>query len=464
MLAGDEFTFSTKIDKEIVATKNEIRKLAESLEVLNQTKVECDTIDYALAASSGVLCGLLDIFFVGKPEDSVLGKVTDQWAESMVKKFAKIWGWRGDNESASSAIRYLENQFKVPYDQRGAGDSGKEVFGLNPSNHHFKSLAHNPSLLGLFFSILNQFTNTSHFVSDGQLIALSKASDTFELQGSNFISQCYSGFINWIGHLISDISGSSGSSGRGMGIPSPLWTWTNDIIAIKRKFRIPISEWNKTINELALEIFNRGYDIRFQGTQIIPVLINELIIRFFYAQRRFFAYKIENQNEKYKFSYVWKKCEPFSNPSVKRMLTVGHGAFCLLDIGEATVKGALFGGGSFNLLEFTMRINIIGIGRLTLSLGGEMKRIISPKVNPKDVSNLSQEKIILSYYLDGLKQLAKIYSDDERIKMIADLISSDCYLRAFETSVEVAYQRKVIPSEIIKTKKEGDNYFRRGKR
>ena len=32
---------------------------------------------------------------------------------------------------------------------------------------------------------------------------------------------------------MSDVSGSSGSKGRGMGIPSPLWTWTNDIIAIK---------------------------------------------------------------------------------------------------------------------------------------------------------------------------------------------------------------------------------------
>ena len=39
--------------------------------------------------------------------------------------------------------------------------------------------------------------------------------------------------ITDVGHLVSDMTGSSGSKGRGMGIPSPLWCWTNDIITIK---------------------------------------------------------------------------------------------------------------------------------------------------------------------------------------------------------------------------------------
>ena len=49
-------------------------------------------------------------------------------------------------------MRYLEKKFKVPYDQ-SVGDAASEVFTLTPNNHHFKSLAHNPSLVGLFFSI-----------------------------------------------------------------------------------------------------------------------------------------------------------------------------------------------------------------------------------------------------------------------------------------------------------------------
>ena len=78
-------------------------------------------------------------------------------------------------------MRYLERRFKVPYDQRGAGDAASFIFDLNPKNHHFKSLAHNPTLLGLFFSILDQFNNTSHFVSGGELISLQNANPGFEL-------------------------------------------------------------------------------------------------------------------------------------------------------------------------------------------------------------------------------------------------------------------------------------------
>ena len=37
------------------------------------------------------------------------------------------------------------------------------------------------------------------------------------------------------------------------------------------------------------------------------------------------------------FISMWKSCEPFSNPSVKRMLTVAHGTFCLVDAGDAVI-------------------------------------------------------------------------------------------------------------------------------
>ena len=39
-------------------------------------------------------------------------------------------------KSISSAIRFLENKFKIPYDQRGVGDAGSAIFDLNPKNHH----------------------------------------------------------------------------------------------------------------------------------------------------------------------------------------------------------------------------------------------------------------------------------------------------------------------------------------
>ena len=75
-----------------------------------------------------------------------------------------------------------------------------------------------------------------------------------------------------------------------MGVPSPLWIWTNDIIAIKAKLGLSATEADKAMNKLALEIFEKGYDTRFQTAQAIPVFLNELLVRLFYAVRRLFRY------------------------------------------------------------------------------------------------------------------------------------------------------------------------------
>lgn len=284
---GSDFEFLSSIDSAMSQTYIEVETLEETVNSIKLLKPECDKLDYILAVGSGTLCGIIDIFLVGKPGESPSGDITDKWFENRVKGFAKICGWSGgEKKSSSSAIKFLEEKFKVPYDQRGAGDAGSFIFDLTPTNHHFKSLAHNPSLLGLFFSVLDQFTNTSHFITDGELISLVKADNRFELKGSNIPSKLFSAFVNWFGHLISDISGASTSKGRGMGIPSPLWSWTNDVIAIKNKLKIPVSEFDKSTNELALRIFKEGYDVRFQTAQAIPVFINEMLVRLIYSMRR----------------------------------------------------------------------------------------------------------------------------------------------------------------------------------
>ena len=243
------------IEKEQLAAENELKKIheeySENIKTLEKITSNCDKMDYILAICSGSICGMLDIFLVRKPGESKFEEITDKWFEDRTKDFAKICGWNSDNNSIKSAIKYLEKKFKIPYDQRGAGDAASWVFDLTPQNHHFKSLAHNPTLLGLYFSILNQFTNTSNFVTNGELISLEKADEKFELRGKDIPSKFFCAFVNWFGHLISDLSGSSSSMGRGMGIPSPFWSWTNDVIAIKRNLKIPAAEFDKIINELA---------------------------------------------------------------------------------------------------------------------------------------------------------------------------------------------------------------------
>jgi len=58
------------------------------------------------------------------------------------------------------------------------------------------------------------------------------------------------------------------------------------------------------------------------------------------------------------------------------MLTVAHGTFCMMDLGDATIRAFITGGGTFNVTEFFLRLNIVGVGRFTISLYDEAKRAI----------------------------------------------------------------------------------------
>ena len=460
---NDSCNYSCSVASSLMLAEEERAQIeyqvSESLESIKNLTPNCDKLDYALSASIGVLCSAIDIFLVGKPGESVVGDITDNWFAEKTKAFAKKTGWDDKkNDSLSSAVRYLEKKFKVPYDQ-SVGDAASEVFNLTPSNHHFKSLAHNPSLVGLFFSVLDQFNNSSHFVSDGRLIELVEASSSFELRGNNIPSKLFCAFVNWIGHLISDISGSSTSKGRGMGIPSPLWTWTNDIIAIKEVLHIPSTQFDKSVNELALSIFEKGYDARFQAAQAIPVFINETLVRVVYSIRRLVGFFARVDRSKISFSELWEMCEPFSNATVKRMLTVAHGVFCLIDVGDATIRGFAVGAGSLNVEEFIIRINIVGIGRLSISLYGEVRRGILLEKEKNTFEYLEKKKRICDYYIEGLKVLSEVYDDNSLVILANDLRNSDSYIELFQTTVALADKRGVPDSRILRSKSEIDLYF-----
>lgn len=465
-MENDKYVFPCTISDALIDADDERleleEQLNETLETIKSLTPECDKYDYILAAGSGALCGLIDIFLVGKPGESPLGEITDKWFANRTVDFAKFCGFSGDDSSLSSVIGYLEKKFKIPYDQSVGGGILRELINLTPSNHHFKSLGHNPTLLGLFFSILNQFNNTSDFVSDGRHISLKNSDSQFELQGHNILSKIFCGIANWIGHLISDVSGSSSSKGRGTGIPSPILAWSNDVIVIKQKQNIPVSEFDKSVGELAVKMFEKGYDVRFQTAQAIPVFINEMVVRLLYSIRRLIKYFITVPKEEKSLPLLWKSCEPFSNSTVKRMLTVAHGTFCLIDIGDASIKAMTAGLGTFNITEFLLQFNVIGVGRFTISLYGEVKRGVQLKESNAEAGFIKREIFIADDYIEGLKELSEAYNDKDLLSFADDFQKSNLYKDAFAKSVQLAKLRNVSDVKSVKSKTEIDNYFRGG--
>lgn len=302
-------------------------------------KSSCDKYDYLAAVACGVVGGVIDIFLVGAPGESLLGNWTDKQVDAAVMGFARKMGWNPKEKNihnVNSAIGFLEGTYKVNYDQRKPSDVGS-LFTMSPSTHHMMSLAHSPDIVGLFFSILNQFTSTSSFVSGGRLVTVS--ADTLELKGGNFLMKIMCGIANWFGHIMSDIAGSSGTHSRGTGVVIPFY----EFFGFCKFGSFTTANGKKDLAEIAMSAFTQGYDFRFGMAQAIPLVVTELSIRLLWALRQRF------QHHK-----PMKECIPtMKHPDLRVMLLVGNGTLCVMDGIDAGI------GSGGNFLAFFTRLNII---------------------------------------------------------------------------------------------------------
>lgn len=318
-----------------------IENSAENRELL-RGKDKCDKYDYLTAVACGAVGGMIEIFLVGAPEDSRLGNWTDSQVDKAVKGFAKLAGWNpkeGREGNIASAIGFLEKKFKVNYDQRHTADVGN-LFQMSVKNHHMMSLSHSPDIVGLFFSLLNQFTSTSSFIAKGQLITIK--SETFELQGGNFVAKLFCGVANWLGHIMSDIAGSTGSRsgvGRGSGVVIPFY----EMFQFCKFGKFQVGQDRQDLATIAVRAFQQGYDFRFGLATAIPVIITDLSIRLMWSLRRRFQYGMP-----------LNECIPImKHDSLRVMLLFGNGTLCVMNGIDAGIRS----GGNF--LAFFMRLNLI---------------------------------------------------------------------------------------------------------
>lgn len=204
-----------------------------------------------------------------------------------------------------------------------------------------KSLGHSPDIIGLFFSVINQFTGTSSFIADGKIITID--AETQELRGGNFIAKLFCGIANWFGHIMSDIAGAQGSRGngnRGTGIVMPFY----ELFGLCKFGKFSAGNDKQDLATIATRAFQSGYDARFGLTMAIPVVITDLLIKLIWALRKHFQY-----------GAPMKECIPSSKYAELRvMLLVGNGVLCVMDGIDAAIRS----GGDF--LQFFMHLNLVG--------------------------------------------------------------------------------------------------------
>lgn len=364
----DEFDF----DKIIFDLDNQIDLLSS----------KADKYDYLVSASSGLLCGLIDILWVGEFSLERGRNQASNQVDSFVKKTAKLLGC--PNDDLESSVRFLEKKFPI------ASDGNTPDFG-GGLQHHLRDFAHHPTLVGLMFSLLTQFTYKAYGTDTNGVFKVVNVSEASKaLIGKDVPSKILNGTLVWFFHLVSDMAGSSSSVGKsgGTGLPGPLLSLAKELSALPffknlKVKNMPISEFlSKLFNGTLLAEHDESgkiikdsvinFDLRAElgvgleiGRQALPVIANECIMRSFYFIRRF-AMELRS-NKVCSFSDLkkidWKQVKPTNNPTLSRMLLIATGVFTIADVSEAVIT---------KRQKCWVSINYVGVGRFAIAIGQDV--------------------------------------------------------------------------------------------
>ena len=118
-----------------------------------------------------------------------------------------------------------------------------------------------------------------------------------------------------------------------------------------------------------------------------------------------------------------------------------------IDIGDALLKGSI---NQFNLFEFTLRINIVGVKKTIVTIYKDRKFRVNKQIEFENYELYKNELECLNQYIKSLKQIAKEYEDKYTLDYVIDLENTNIYARmeALEKSAKNA-EKAGVPNEKI---------------
>lgn len=424
---------------EIDAQSEDLNSKIDSLNTeIERLTNHADGFDYAIAVGTGILCGLIDSFFVGEFNFERGKAKSHKQVNQFIQKFAKINGYKGDR--LNGAIDFLEKKFPVAQD-------GFLPEGVSRKNHHLADFAHHPTLLGLAAAIAVQLFRVGVFVNkDGEWkfefistepkellkiwlpviisgillwminIAESKYKDEIDekipkpiqklikaLAAAPMVISILKVAVNWAGHLVSDMGGSKNTAGGGMGISGIFVSLLHEISSLPG---INKTELPKIVNDLYVK---EKWDMRSElavlnelGRQAIPVILGEIIVRTFYFVRRLIQECREHDGD-WK-SVNWKNVIPFKNRTIARMITIESGTFMAVDLADAAIRSAIEAGPPITPAfwgKFVLKVNFVGVGRFVIAVGTDISMGIKRQKLIKERMQYRSE--------DGMLQTAKLF-------------------------------------------------------
>lgn len=367
---------------------------------------QADKTDYLVAASCGLLTGLLDSFWVGEFSLVQAQKWGREKANGFVVKVAQLRGY--SKNELEGAIRFLEKDAPM------ASDKLTSVWG-GGLQHHFRDFGHHASITGLVFSVMTQFTGLSYGTNTDGIFEIHELPDK-SLLGKTFEEKIFNGVIMWGLHLVSDMAGSSSNAGKGTGIPGPLLSLTKELSVLPciRNWQLEYNGEKISISVMLSKIFNgtafshtsnkdlTRFDLRtemgvyaYEVKQSIPVVLNQCIVRAFYFIRRLC---VEINSKGVKNIKDITKLEssnflPRNNKSILRMITISSGVFTAVDLSDASIRAILSSPkskGEF-VAKLLLRTNFIGIGNFAIAIKNDISaNLCGVKATP--VNNNVQEE------------------------------------------------------------------------
>lgn len=397
---------SIEAQQEII--DNRIDELNGEIERLTN---HADGFDYMVAVGAGIISALIDSFFVGEFNFANAKAISNEQVNGFIMKYAKLSGYKGDR--LIGAISFLEKKFPVAQDNIWKGAD----IGVGAKNHHLGDLAHHPTPLGLFASILVQFfrigvfnnkEGESHVIGiktepkellkiwlpviiSGLLlwlvnVAEGEYKDKIDekipkpiqklikaLAAAPMVISVLKVVVNWSGHLVSDMGGSKNTAGGGMGIPGVFASLLQEIASLPG---LNCTKLSKIANDLytknKLDLRSELAVIHELGRQSIPVIVGEVLVRTFYFVRHLILeYKrcgdLKNIN--------WDEVVPFNNRTIARMMTIETGTFTALDLVDAAIRAGIESGPPTYAafwVDFVMHVNFVGVGRFAVAVGSDI--------------------------------------------------------------------------------------------
>lgn len=276
-----------EIESEIQEINNQLMRCQQSVDEINadvdRLTNHADGLDYAIAALSGILTGIIDSLVVGEWNIAEARAWSSQEINQRITEFANkdpeyaefLKKRKNRENSSTNAIEFLEQKYKLPGDndwnvkvnlvneaksrgfdgkgyddalkflnERFPKDGGWDVVDtfITAKTHHLDDLCHHPTIIGLIACVVVQFSGHSIYSNKhGELIRLPVTVNEYgKFVGTTDIAKLFSGVINWFlncaqsianctetianrkGHLLSDMAGSFSSATKrneGMGLP-----------------------------------------------------------------------------------------------------------------------------------------------------------------------------------------------------------------------------------------------------